>query len=373
MSSDAANTVWLVRYGEIALKSPPVRKIWERQLLANIEEVLPHCQARREYGRIWLTGEVEPAALARIFGIVSFSPCRTCDLEDLKETLLDYVADVFPGTPGTFGLRVHRVGRHGFTSPECAARLGKAILQQHPHLSVDLTHPDAWFHIEIRERCGYLFDRIIPGAGGIPLGVEGTLILLFSGGIDSAVAAWLMMKRGCRILPVFIDMPPYLESRVRERALAVLGVLRKYQPDIDLQIIEETFVPRIKDQLRNKPEEKYICLLCKRRMYRLAEGVARESGAKGVVTGESMGQVASQTLDNLAVLHDATSLPFYRPLIGLDKSEIVDLARKIGTYESSILQTGGCGAVPPKPATRAALENVRLLEQQLWEDVGDEM
>ncbi|MDD1675327.1 MAG: THUMP domain-containing protein, partial [Methanomicrobiales archaeon] len=184
MTSETSETVWLVRYGEIALKSPPVRRTWETKLVSTIQIMLPHCVARRENGRIWLTGEVDPTTLARVFGIVSFSPCRTCDLGELEEFLLRYIAETFPAGKATFGLRVRRVGRHRFTSPECAARLGAEVVERFPDFSVDLTRPDIPITIEIRGNRCYLFHQIYPGAGGIPLGVEGTLVALISGGID---------------------------------------------------------------------------------------------------------------------------------------------------------------------------------------------
>lgn len=366
------DTVWLVRYGEISLKSVPVRTSWEKQLIGSILGVLPACRASREWGRIWLTGPVDPVALGRVFGIVSFSPCRACSLDELEETLLQYIADSWVAEKGTFALRVRRIGEHSFSSQECASRLGSRVREWYPGLGVDLKHADITIHIEIRgERC-YLYHKVFPGAGGIPLGVEGSLVLLLSGGIDSAVAAWMMMKRGCRIIPVFIDMPPFLGESALERTEAVIRILRGYQPDIQLRVVEDTYVARIREELRSSGDEKFICLLCKRRMYRLAEEVAHETGAKGIVTGESMGQVASQTLENLAVLHAATTMPVYRPLIGLDKREIVDIARKIGTYEPSIMPVSSCCcAVPKKPATRADPEKILNLEGRLNESTLD--
>ncbi|MDD1672822.1 MAG: tRNA 4-thiouridine(8) synthase ThiI [Methanomicrobiales archaeon] len=373
MTDGTIGKIWLVRYGEIALKSPPVRKTWEAKLISNIQMVLPRSDSRREHGRIWLSGEVDPAMLARVFGIVSFSPCWTCDLKELKDTLLQYIAESFSAKKATFGLRIRRIGHHQFTSQECATQLGSAVLQCYPDFSVNLTNPDILIMIEIRENRCYLFYQIFPGVGGIPLGVEGALVVLLSGGIDSAVAAWLMMKRGCRIIPVFIDMTPLLGESARDRIHAVLDVLRRYQPDIDFHIIEDRYVAQIQETLRTSHDKKYVCLLCKRRMYRLAEKVARNLGAKGIVTGESMGQVASQTLDNLAVLHEATTMPVYRPLIGLDKTEIIDLARRIGTYEPSILSSNCCGAVPQKPATKADPGKIRKLEDRLASVIGYDM
>ena len=197
------------------------------------------------------------------------------------------------------------------------------------------------------------------------MGVEGSLVALVSGGIDSPVAAWMMMKRGCRIIPIFVALETFLDEDARERAEKVVGVLSMYQPGIRLRVIPDSYLACAREGLVRQGLEKYTCLICKRRMYRIAEAVAREVGAKGIVTGESLGQVASQTLDNLLVLNDAAGLPVYRPLIGLDKEEITRMAREIGTFGSSTARVQGCQAVPKKPSTSAVLEKIREIEGSL--------
>jgi tRNA uracil 4-sulfurtransferase len=358
--------VWLVRYGELALKSPGVRDMWERQLTKNIREILPPgCKVSRDRGRIWINGPIDPGRLGKVFGIVSFSPCRTCSLDGIKEELIRYMGDLDPGTR-SFALRVRRTGKHTMSSQEYARELGDAVGKAFPELSVDLTNPGITIHLEIRDDHCYLYHEVFPGPGGLPLGVEGTLVALLSGGIDSAVAIWMMMKRGCRIVPVFIDMPPFLGDSALQRVNAVLRVLSEYQPGISLRTIEDTYVARARESLRASGDEKYVCLLCKRRMYRLAEDVAREVHAGGIITGESMGQVASQTLDNLIVLDRVAGLPIYRPLIGFDKTEIITIARKIGTFEPSIMPVSNCCcAVPNRPATRADPQVIEDLEERL--------
>ncbi len=365
-------TIWLVRYGEIALKSPGVRDAWERQLVKNIQEMQPGgCKVTRDRGRVWLTGMVDPVRLGNVFGIVSFSPCRTCVLEDVSGELVRYIGDLVHGT-GSFALRVRRTGNHPLSSQEYARVLGEAVKVAFPSLSVDLTNPGLTVHIEIRNNRCYLYHEVFPGPGGLPLGVEGTLVALLSGGIDSAVAIWMMMKRGCRIVPIFVDMPPFLGDSARKRVQAVMDVLSEYQPGIVLQTIEDTYVARARESLRASGDEKYVCLLCKRRMYRIAEEVAREMQAGGIVTGESMGQVASQTLDNLMVLNRVSGIPIYRPLIGFDKSEIVNQARKIGTYEASIMPVSSCCcAVPTRPATSADPLVIDALEKRLSGNTGE--
>jgi thiamine biosynthesis protein ThiI len=357
--------LWLVRYSEIFLKSDPVRREWEKALKRNIREVLSGCRIRSERGRIWLEGQVARERLKRVFGIVSFSPVARCTLVDLNEALLDICRQHGVESPRTFGIRMRRVGTHRFTSQEKAVELGNLVRGAFPHLEVDLDRPDLELHVEIREGNCYLYTEVIRGAGGLPLGVEGSLVALVSGGIDSPVAAWMMMKRGCRIIPVYVALESFLDEDVRSRAKKVVGVLSTYQPGIRLRVIPDSYLACAKEGLIQQGLEKFTCLVCKRRMYRIAEAVAEAEGAKGIVTGESLGQVASQTLPNLLVLNEAAGLPVYRPLIGLDKEEIIRMAREIGTFGSSTAQVKGCQAVPKRPSTSAVLEKIREIEKGL--------
>jgi thiamine biosynthesis protein ThiI len=362
--------VWLVRYSEVFLKSEPVRRRWEQALIRNIKRVLPAAEPLRERGRIWLRGEIDQEVLKNVFGIVSFSLCDVVPLDDLLPGILGFCERRGIGEAATFALRVRRIGKHPFTSRDLAERLGDLIRAEYPHLSVDLDGPEREIFVEIRDGTCYLFDQKIPGAGGLPLGVEGTLVALVSGGIDSPVAAYMMMKRGCRIVPLYVGLEGYLDETNLARTKATVEALRRYQPDIELLVVEDGYLGRARRMLEERGEERYTCLLCKRRMYRIAAEVARREGAKGFVTGESMGQVASQTLDNLAVLTDAATIPVYRPLIAFDKEDAVRLAREIGTFDASIAPACGCGAVPARPSTAAAVETVRALEEAVG-DAGD--
>ncbi len=359
--------LYLVRYSEIFLKSEWVRKRWEDRLIKNIRRVLD-CRIRRERGRIWVITE-DPKAkekLKKIFGIVSFSECHHCRLEELDRFVVEFCRMIGIEKAKTFAVRVKRVGTHDFTSQQKAAELGAVILRNFPHLKVDLDNPEVTIYVEIRGEDCYLFSEIVRGVGGIPLGVEGRLVSLFSGGIDSPVATWMMMKRGCEVIPVYFDCKPFTDDSTLRRAKAVAEVLREYDPDFELRIVEHgVFLRRLKELLREMKLEGYTCVLCKRRMLRVAEEIAREEGAKGIVTGDSLGQVASQTLDNLAVIDEVCKLPVYRPLIGFDKLEVEEIARKIGTFEASTMQAKECGAVPKKPTTRAKLERVLEIEERL--------
>ena len=257
------------------------------------------------------------------------------------------------------------MGKHDFSSNDKAIELGDLVRKAFPHLKVNLAAPDAEIHVEIRQDECYLYDTVIKGVGGLPLGVEGTLVALVSGGIDSPVAAWMMMKRGCTIVPIFVALDTFLDETVLARAERVVSVLRKYQPDIQLRVIHDSYLAAAKKELIKNRQEKYTCLFCKRRMYRIAEKIAEEVGAKGIVNGESLGQVASQTLDNLVVLSDAAAIPVYRPLIGFDKADTIMLAREIGTYEESTSRATGCMAVPKGPSTKAHLAEILEMERHM--------
>jgi thiamine biosynthesis protein ThiI len=258
-----------------------------------------------------------------------------------------------------------RVGTHTFSSNDKAIEYGNLLRKEFPHLKVNLAHPDKMIHIEIRANEAYLYDTVIKGVGGLPLGVEGTLVALVSGGIDSPVAAWMMMKRGCRIIPLFVALDVFLDDTTIARAQRVVDKLAKYQPGIELTVVPDTYLAAVQEELVHRHLEKYTCIFCKRRMYRVAAAYAKKTGAKGIVTGESIGQVASQTLDNLVVLTDAAEIPVYRPLIGFDKEETVIIAREIGTFGQSISHASGCTAVPKGPSTKAKLDTIREIESTL--------
>jgi len=357
---------WLVRYSELFLKSDPVRRQWENALIANIREVMPGVHVRNERGRIWLDAEVKPDLLKNIFGIVSFSEAEHIRLDEIETFLPDYCRRHGIEKAKTFAIRMKRVGTHDFSSNDKAIEYGDLLRRKFPHLKVNLATPDKEIHIEIRANEAYLYDTVIKSVGGLPLGVEGTLVALVSGGIDSPVAAWMMMKRGCRILPVFIALDTFLDDTTIARAERVVEVLAQYQPGIKLTVIHDSYLASAKQELVRRHCEKYTCIFCKRRMYRVATAFALKNGAKGIVTGESLGQVASQTLDNLLVLTDAASeVPIYRPLIGFDKEDAIRIAREIGTFTESVSPASGCKAVPAGPSTKAKRETIREIEAEL--------
>ncbi len=363
--------MYLLRYDELALKSRPVRGRWEKKLVREIKRAVKGAKVKREWGRIWVEAHGAEEKLKKIFGIHSFSPCEHFKLEELEEASLKFAEQRLKDKK-TFALQVNRVGEHEFTSQDIAKKLGAGILQRLPHLKVDLKNPEKEIFIEIRGNDCYLFDEVIPGSGGLPLGVEGKVVALISGGIDSPVAAWMMMKRGCEVVPLYLDNRPFADDATLERAILVTDVLKEYQPNIELNVVQHgDFLVKAKKFLKQKGAENYTCVICRREMYRKAEQLARKVEAKAIVTGESLGQVASQTLDNLHAIDSAANIPIFRPLIGFDKLESINLARKIGTFETSIMPVmgcgasagRGCGAAPRKPATKARLEKVLELEK----------
>jgi tRNA uracil 4-sulfurtransferase len=356
---------WLVRYSEIFLKSDPVRRRWENILIANIIEMMPGIHVRNDRGRIWLDGNVKPDSLKKVFGIQSFSEVEHIRLDEIDTYLPGYCREHGFAEAKTFAVRVKRVGTHDFSSNDKAIEYGTLLRNEFPNLKVNLATPEKEIFVEIRANEAYLYDTVVKGVGGLPLGVEGKLVALVSGGIDSPVAAWMMMKRGCRIIPVFIALETFLDETNIARAQRVVELLAQYQPGIELVVIRDSYLAAAKIELLKKHNEKYTCIFCKRRMYRLATAFANEHGAKGIVTGESIGQVASQTLDNLLVLNDAATIPIYRPIIGFDKEDTIALARQIGTFTESTSKASGCKAVPGGPSTAAKLETIKEIESKL--------
>ncbi len=355
---------------EIFLKSEGVRRKWENILLSEIRKAIGEVRLKKGRGRIWIENEIHPEAeerLKRIFGIQSFSRCVRCDLGELEETVFEFWNKKWEyKSDFSFAVRVKRVGEHDFTSQEMAAKIGALILDHHPDLKVNLETPDYRIYIEIRDRNCYIFDEIIEGAGGLPHGVEGTVVLLFSGGVESAVASFLMMQRGCVIIPVYFDLGVFGGGEGLKRAEEVASFLQNYEQDFKLVTIDHgDLLGEVKRTLSNVKLDNHTCLFCKRRMYRVAEKVAEREGCKGIVTGESLGQVASQTLDNLFVLDQAVDIPVFRPLIGLDKTAIERLARDIGVYEVCISMQEECLATPDKPSTKGNLEKIIAIEEKM--------
>jgi thiamine biosynthesis protein ThiI len=363
----------LVRYGELSLKSAPVRSFMENILIRNIKWMLdrkkiPYEQIAKERGRIFLNSDFPRKVcetLSNVFGIVSTSPVleTSTNIDEIIRLSLR-VAEILIGPNESFAVRARRVGTHKFTSIDVERIVGEAILNKTNSLNtrVKLKQPDKYIFIEVREKKAYVYHEVFNGPGGLPFGCEGKIVSLFSGGIDSPVAAWLMMKRGCKVIPIYFDNAPYTDQSTLNRAMSVIKILREYatQDRFYMYVVSHG---KTLEKVINYAPRNLTCLLCKRTLYRVATAIAKRERARGIVTGESLGQVASQTLDNLMILNESTNLPVYRPLIGQNKLEIEEIAKKIGTYETSSTNVTSCGAVPEKPVTRAKLERVKSAEE----------
>lgn len=368
------NDVVIIRYGEIALKGKYVRNRYEKTLILNIKSMLDTCGIKyediiRDWGRIYVkTADLRAIeAVVKVFGVVSASPAVTCEptLESTAAVSAEIGRDLIKDHE-SFAIRPRRSGKHSFSSQEIGVACGNAVFEhiKDKYPRVDLTSPDKEIFIEIRQNYGFVFTDIVYGIGGLPLGTQGRMVALVSGGIDSPVAAWLMMKRGCEIIPVFINNQPYSDEASRRKAMECIKVLQSWAPGRPLTVYEIPDGESLSAFLSNC-ESRYTCLLCRRMMYRIAHGIMNKENACGIITGSSLGQVASQTAQNMMVETSGIHIPIYHPLIGFDKTEIVDIARNIGTYEPSILPETDCKAVPEKPSTSAKISRIYHEEEKI--------
>ncbi len=363
----------LVRYGELFLKSEPVKRRYIDILLRNIRRALDakgyeyHIEVYR--GRILIEGDDLAgicAAVCRIFGVVSVSPCiRTPpELGDIMAAAVQQaLSRLKPGM--SYAVRARRAGLAGFTSQELGRWIGSEIFTGMDGLEVDLGHPDYEIFVEARDIGGLVYDERVEGPGGLPLGTQGPVLSLLSPGIDSPVASWLAMRRGCTVTHLHFDGGRWMGKDVREGTFENHRRLSAWclgQP-LTLQVVSlEPFFARLVEE----KEVKNRCIICKRFMLRVAGRIARDQGALAIVTGDSLGQVASQTLANMGVIEEANTsgIPILRPLITFDKQESVELARTIGTFRDAAGDLG-CGVVPKHPALAATLEAVRAEEEEM--------
>jgi thiamine biosynthesis protein ThiI len=352
--------------GELAIKSNQTRRMFQRRLVTALRDALgSSCSAfrvQKGWGRMFVDASSAGAldALSRVFGISSVS-----DIEAIVEPRLDAILEVGERVyaervrGGTFAVRARRSGRHSFSSRDINYDLGTALNR---HAEVNLDDPDVTVSVEVREDAAYFFSRQVTGAGGLPLGVEGRAVALISGGYDSAVAAWMMLKRGVALDYVFCNLAGGAYERSVISVAKLLADEWSYgtQPRIYVVDFEEPV-----RHLREHVQESFWQVILKRLMYRAGERVARETGAHAVVTGESVGQVSSQTLANLCAIDECIRMPVLRPLVGFDKTEIIDRSRHIGTYALSEKVREYCALTDERPVTGATPAEAALEEAKL--------
>lgn len=362
----------LVRYGELSLKGRN-RKTFEDLLLSNMRARLvdlPHGRITKTFGRIYLETKDNWAELAQrlqgVFGIVSVSPVlrRSLDMEEIKEGARLIIQD----TPGrTFKVEARRPNKSfPLTSPEICQTLGGHILRNFSHLTVDVHRPDFVLNVEIRQEGAFLYSQVIPCLGGLPAGSSGKGLLLLSGGIDSPVAGFLSMKRGVSLEGLHFYSYPFTSERSKAKVVELASLLAPYNARGKFKLWIAYFT-EIQKALQQISYDALSITLMRRFMLRIATQLAEREKALALITGDSLGQVASQTMESIHVINAVTTTPVFRPLIGLDKQEIIDLAVKIGTYETSILPYEDCCTVfvPSNPATKPRLDQVLKAESEL--------
>lgn len=372
--------VFLIKYGEIGVKGKN-RHIFEDTLVSQTANALRSVDGeftvRKENGRIYAEAQTafdfdEVAdALSCVFGIVGFCPVVLLEdegFEQLAQTVVDHVRQEFPKRDFTFKVITRRARKnYPMESMEVSAALGERLLEAFPELRVDVHHPQVTLYVEIRNKIN-LYSRILPGPGGMPVGTAGRAMLLLSGGIDSPVAGYMIAKRGVKLDAVYFHAPPYTSERAKEKVIDLARTVAKYAGPIRLHIINFT---EIQLYIYDKCPHDQLTIIMRRYMMKLAEYFAGQEEALGLITGESIGQVASQTMQSLAVTNEVCTMPVYRPLIGFDKQDIVDIALKIGTYETSILPFEDCCTifVAKHPVTKPNLKSILKSESHLTEKI----
>ena len=367
--------ILLCKYGEIVLKGSN-RRYFEDTLCKTLRH------RAKKYGNFEITRSqstliIEPKdeladvdgmfeSTQKVFGIVGISRCAVCEksMEAIKRTVEEYVPQFLYGKH-TFKVVAKRSDKKfSLDSMQIAAEVGGYVLSACPFLRVDVKNPEIVVQVEIREFGAYIHAGQFKGAGGIPVGTSGKALLLLSGGIDSPVAGYMMVKRGIQLEAIHFESFPYTSERAREKVLDLARKLSPYAGTFTVHIVSLT---HIQEELVKNCEEDYFTLLLRRYMMAIADRIAKKKGCGALITGESLGQVASQTMQALGVTNQKTTLPVFRPCIGMDKEEIVQIARKIDTFETSIQPFEDCCTVftPKHPKTKPELQKVEEQERRL--------
>lgn len=374
---------FLLKYAEIGIKGRN-RYLFEDALVEQIKCALGRCEGefsvRKEQGRIY--ADVVSAAydydevienLKRVFGLSHICPMIQLEdegFEKLGEEIVKYVDEAYGDKHLTFKVNARRARKnYPRSSMEINCDLGEVLLEAFPEMQVDVHHPDVMLNVEIREHI-YVYSIVIPGPGGMPVGTAGKAMLLLSGGIDSPVAGYMIAKRGVQIEAVYFHAPPYTSERAKQKVVDLAKKVSKYAGKIILHVINFT---DIQMYIYDKCPHDELTIIMRRYMMRIAEHLAKESGCTGLITGESIGQVASQTMKSLLVTNEVCTLPVYRPLIAFDKLDIVDIAEKIDTYETSVLPYEDCCTifVAKHPVTKPNLQIIKKHERHLDERIEE--
>ncbi|WP_443664018.1 tRNA uracil 4-sulfurtransferase ThiI [Dysosmobacter sp.] len=366
--------IFLLKLGEVVLKGLN-RRSFEDKLLSNVRRRLRGCGSFQVYLR-QSTIYVEPQgecdmeaaweACRQVFGVVSIARAVPCEktVEAITDTAEKYLASEFAKAK-SFKVESKRADKSYYlNSIQISQEVGGELAERFPSVAVDVHNPDLTVYVEIREKAAYVHAPAVPGAGGLPVGMGGRAVSLLSGGIDSPVSSWMMARRGVELEMVHFVSPPYTSQQAQDKVLELAHLLTGYCGRLVVHIVPFT---KIQEEIRKNCPEEYFTLIMRRFMMRLAQAVARKIGAKALVTGESLGQVASQTMLALGTTDDVCEMPVLRPLIGMDKVEIIRIARQIGTFDTSILPYEDCCTVftPRHPCTRPKLEDVRAAEAAL--------
>ena len=373
---------FLIKYGEIGIKGKN-RYMFEDALVRQIRYALRGVDGNffvhKCHGRVYVDcdGEYDyeetVESLKRVFGIVGICPVvrvKVAELEQLKKDVVSYMEQMYPEKNFSFKVEARRANkRYPVNSMEINCALGEAVLDAFPDTKVDVHNPDVKLNVEIREEV-YIYSEIIPGPGGMPVGTNGSAMLLLSGGIDSPVAGYMIAKRGVEIEAVYFHAPPYTSERAKEKVVDLARLVSKYAGPIRLHVVNFT---DIQLYIYEKCPHEELTIIMRRYMMRIAEQFAKKDGCLGLVTGESIGQVASQTMQSLAATNAVCTLPVYRPLIGFDKREIVDISQKIDTYEVSIQPFEDCCTifVAKHPVTKPNVERMEKSERNLTEKIDE--
>lgn len=365
--------VILVKLGEIVLKGLN-RRTFEDRLLKNIRRRIARAGNFEVYSMqstIYIEPKDEDAdideaeeRISKIFGVIGYARACVCekDMDAITKMAPEYLNDTLAGFK-TFKVESKRADKKfPLGSMEISREVGAALLRANPHISVDVHNPEITVRVEIREKAAYIHGETKPGAGGIPVGTGGKAAILISGGLDSPVAAWMMAKRGVELIAIHFASPPYTSQRAEQKVHSLLRQVAKYSGRIMLFVVPFTEIQElIKD---NCPEEVFT-LIMRRMMMRISQEIAIKEGCQALITGESVGQVASQTMPAIACTDAVTSMPVFRPLIGMDKDEVIAISRKIETFDISIQPYEDCCTVftPKHPRTHPTIAGVEKAER----------